>query len=176
MADFWGAILGALISGAVAIVAGLLAARWAAQYAARYQRVAQMHDTLILLYADVYADIAKSEQEILHLTEPMMKPHATSGPDRAAIGGRMQMLSPRAVQAAWAAYLETFDYFHEYVHGATAYRQGGLLDGDDKQVRGCQEAIAALKQAVQEHLAAPHEIGTPQPGELVSSTRLASGR
>ncbi|MCU7728438.1 hypothetical protein ODJ79_32410 [Actinoplanes sp. KI2] len=153
MADFWGSIIGALLGGAVAILAGLLGARWSARYAALHLRAAQMHDTLVMLYADVYADIAKSEQEILHLTEPMMKMHGT-GPDRAAIGGRILMLSPKSVQTAWAAYLADFDYLRAYVHGATNFAHGGLLDADDKQIVGCEETIAALKQAVQEHLAA----------------------
>lgn len=157
MADFWGSVLGALIGGTIAIVAGLWGARWSARFAALHQRAAQMHDTLVLLYADVYADIAKSEQEVLHLTEPMMKMHGT-GPDRAAIGGRIQLLSPKSVQTAWAAYLAEFDYLREYVRGATNYAHGGLLDADDKHIASCEEAIAALKHAVQEHLAAQHTI------------------
>lgn len=151
MADFWGSIIGALLGGAVAIVAGLWGARWSTQYAALHQRAAQMHDTLVLLYADVYADIAKSEQETLYLTEPMRKMHGT-GPDRATIGGRIMMLSPKAVQTAWAAYLADFDYLREYVKGATNFVHGGVLDADDKQIAGCEESIAALKQAVQDHL------------------------
>jgi hypothetical protein len=151
MAGFWGSIIGALLGGAVAIVAGLWGARWSAQYAALHQRAAQIHDTLVVLYADVYADIAKSEQEILHLTEPMMKMHGT-GPDRATIGGRIMMLSPKAVQTAWAAYLADFDYLREYVNGATNFANGGLLSADDKQIAGCEGSIAALKQAVQDHL------------------------
>jgi hypothetical protein len=175
MADFWDAILGALIGGAAAIVAGFLAARWTAQYAAAHQRAAQMRDTLILLYADVYSDIANSEQELLVLTEPMIKRHGT-GPDRASIGGRILLLSPQPVQTAWATYLETFDYFHEYVDGGTNYRNGDLLDRDDKQILGCEQAISALKQAVQDHLAAPHAVGVQRPAELLRSTRSAVGR
>ncbi|MEV4536235.1 hypothetical protein AB0J82_20810 [Asanoa sp. NPDC049518] len=153
MADFWGSIIGAMIGAGAAVVVGLLAARWGARYAAVHHRAAQMQDTLVVLYADVYSDIAMSERELFCLTEPGAKMHGT-GPDRALVGGRLMLLSPPQVTRAWEAYIVEFDFLQEYVRSATSVPHGGLLDADDKQLARCRLAIEELKAVVQAHLAA----------------------
>jgi len=153
VADFWGSIIGALIGAGAAVLVGLLAARWGARYTALHQRAAQMQDALVLLYADIYADIAMAERELFCLTEPGGKMHGV-GPDRATIGGRLMLLSPPSVTTAWEAYIVEFDYLRDYVNSATNFRLGGLLDISDQHIVRCREAIEDLKVAVQHHLGA----------------------
>ncbi|AGZ45158.1 hypothetical protein [Actinoplanes friuliensis] len=111
-----------------------------------------MQEALVLLYADVDADIAMSEREFFCLTEPGARMHG-SGPDRATIGGRMMRLSPQAVTSAWEAYVVELHYLREYVASATNFEFGGLLEASDQHIVRCRQAVDRLKSAVQQHLA-----------------------
>lgn len=146
-----GAVVGSALSGVVAMMAAFLGARWAARFTDKSQRAARLHDTLVALYADVFADIHMSQRYLDSAVEPFVRVHGDR-PDRARIGGRLLLFSSPAVQAAWDAYVWEMDNFIDYVNNSTNVPHGDLLNTDNKLLRGCQEKIDALQTAVTAHL------------------------
>ncbi|WP_328381134.1 hypothetical protein OHQ88_27920 [Micromonospora zamorensis] len=146
MQEIWGS----LIAVAGTLVGVYLGSRWQAQEAAEHQRSARMHETLVSLYAEVFADTHLSEQYMESLTWPDFQVDGT-WPDRAAIGGRLRLLSPLKVQTAWDAYVAELNGLDQYLKG-TNYYTGQLLSGDDKYLMQCQKRIDYLRDSVRMHL------------------------
>jgi hypothetical protein len=146
-----GAVVGSLLSGTIALAAALFGARWAANFTERNQRAARQYDSLVALYADVFADIHLSRRFLTSTVEPHIRVQGDS-PNHASIGGRLMLLSTPEVQIAWEAYIAEMDMFRDYVFNATYVPHGDLLKSDSAPVIACEAKIRDLEKAAKIHL------------------------